>query len=61
MASEEGQRVITNTTAEYQMRKGMVSERGLKPFDELQPPKITPADLGNADEALELEQDVGLL
>ena len=29
MASEEGQRVITNTTAEYPMRKGMVSDRGL--------------------------------
>lgn len=61
MASEEGQRVITNTTAEYPMRKGMVSERGLKPFDELQPPKVTPADLGNAEEALDLERDVGLL
>ena len=61
MASEEGQRVITNTTAEYPMRKGMVSERGLKPFEELQPPKVTPADLGNAEEALDLERDVGLL
>ena len=61
MASEEGQRVITNTTAEYPMRKGMVSERGLKPFEELQAPDVTPADLGNAEEALEIERDVGLL
>ena len=61
MASEEGQRVITNTSAEYPMRKGMISDRGLKPFEELQPPKVTPADLGNAEEALELERDVGLL
>lgn len=61
MASEEGQRVITQTTAEYPLHKGMVSDRGLKPFDELRPPKITPADLGNAEEALELEREVGLL
>lgn len=39
----------------------MVSDRGLKPFDELRPPKISPADLGNAEEAIELEREVGLL
>ena len=61
MASEEGQRVITQTTAEYPLHKGMVSDRGLKPFDELRPPKISPADLGNAEEAIELEREVGLL
>ncbi|MDE1165850.1 MAG: extracellular solute-binding protein [Pseudomonas sp.] len=60
MASEEGQRVITNTTAEYPLHKGMESNRGLKPFSELEPPKVTPADLGNAEEALEMERDVGL-
>jgi len=60
MASEEGQRVITQTTAEYPLHKGMVSDQGLKPFDELQAPKITPADIGNAEEALDLEREVGL-
>lgn len=60
MASEEGQRVITQTSAEYPLHKGMASDRGLKPFSELEPPKITPADLGNAEEALELEREVGL-
>lgn len=60
MASEEGQRVITRTSAEYPLHKGMVSDRGLKPFSELEPPKVTPADLGNAEEALELEREVGL-
>ena len=60
MASEEGQRVITQTTAEYPLHKGMESDRGLKPFSELQAPKVTPADLGNAEEALDLERDVGL-
>jgi iron(III) transport system substrate-binding protein len=60
MASEEGQRVITRTTAEYPLHKGMVSDRGLKPFDELQAPAITPADIGNAEDALDLERDVGL-
>ena len=61
MASEEGQRVITRTSAEYPLHKGMESDRGLKPFSELQPPKVTPADLGNAEEALELEREVGLI
>ena len=60
MVSEEGQRVITQTTAEYPLRKGLESDRGLKPFSELQAPKVTPADLGNAEEALELEREVGL-
>ncbi|MFL6607396.1 MAG: extracellular solute-binding protein [Pseudomonas sp.] len=60
MASEEGQRVITQTSAEYPLHKGMTSDRGLKPFNELEPPKVTPADLGNAEEALELEREVGL-
>ncbi|WHS59940.1 extracellular solute-binding protein [Pseudomonas sp. G2-4] len=60
MASEEGQRVITQTSAEYPLHKGMTSDRGLKPFSELEPPKVTPADLGNAEEALELEREVGL-
>ena len=53
--------MITQTTAEYPLHKGMVSDRGLKPFEELRPPQITPADLGNAEEALELEREVGLL
>ncbi|SDV06342.1 iron(III) transport system substrate-binding protein [Pseudomonas mucidolens] len=52
MASEEGQWAITNTSAEYPLRKGMESSRSLKPFNELQPPKVTSADLGNAEEAL---------
>ena len=60
MASEEGQRVITQTTAEYPLHKGMVSDRGLKPFDELQAPAITPAYIGNAEDALDMERDVGL-
>jgi hypothetical protein len=42
MASEEGQRVITNTTAEYPMRKGMVRTAASSHSSELQPPKVTP-------------------
>ena len=34
--------------------------KGLKPFDELQAPAITPADIGNAEDALDMERDVGL-
>ncbi|WP_426150390.1 iron ABC transporter substrate-binding protein [Pseudomonas sp. DC3000-4b1] len=60
MTSEEGQRVITRAQAEYPLRKGMVSDQGLKPFEELEAPDITPAQIGNAEEALDLERDVGL-
>ena len=60
MTSEEGQRVITQAQAEYPLRKGMVSDQGLKPFNELEAPDITPADIGNADEALQMQRDVGL-
>lgn len=60
MASEEGQRLITQTTAEYPLHKGMVSDRNLKPFEELSAPNVTPADIGAADEALDLEREVGL-
>ena len=42
------------------LRKGMESIRGLKPFSELEAPNVTPADLGNAEEALDLEREVGL-
>ncbi|MBE1183080.1 iron ABC transporter substrate-binding protein, partial [Escherichia coli] len=42
------------------MRKGMQADPALKPFAELDPPKLTPADLGEASEALSLERDVGL-
>jgi iron(III) transport system substrate-binding protein len=42
------------------LHKGMVSDRGLKPFQELRAPNVTPADIGAADEALDLERDVGL-
>ncbi|WP_046688687.1 MetQ/NlpA family ABC transporter substrate-binding protein [Pseudomonas aeruginosa] len=60
MLSEEGQKAILSQSAEYPMRKGMQADPALKPFAELDPPKLTPADLGEASEALSLERDVGL-
>ncbi|MEM8309962.1 iron ABC transporter substrate-binding protein, partial [Morganella morganii] len=60
MRSEEGQKAILSQTAEYPMRKGMQAAPALKPFAELDPRKLTPADLGEASEALSLERDVGL-
>lgn len=45
MLSEEGQKTILSQSAEYPMRKGMQADPALKPFAELDPPKLTPADL----------------
>lgn len=59
MASTEGQKVIEKASEEYPLNPN-VSNKDLKPFDELSPPDVTPADLGDGQEALELEHEVGL-
>ncbi|MEL2255790.1 extracellular solute-binding protein, partial [Klebsiella pneumoniae] len=41
MLSEEGQKAILSQSAEYPMRKGMQADPALKPFAELDPPKLT--------------------
>lgn len=60
MLSEEGQKAILSQSAEYPLRKGLQADPQLKPFAELNPPKLTPADMGEANDALDLERDVGL-
>lgn len=60
MLSEEGQRVILSESPEYPVRTGMLPDPALKPFAELQPPKLNAADIGEAREALELSRDAGL-
>lgn len=60
MVSEEGQRTMAATVAEYPLRPGVSSPYALKPFAELDPPAITPADVGDAADALRLEREAGL-
>lgn len=60
MVSEAGQEAIAGSVAEYPVRPGVKSPYALKPFKELDPPAVTPADLGNAADALILEREAGL-
>ncbi|WP_313515453.1 extracellular solute-binding protein [Pseudomonas sp.] len=60
MVSEEGQKAILSKSAEYPMNKNVSADVLLKPYDELQPPKLTASDIGLAEDALDLEREVGL-
>ncbi len=60
MVSQAGQQAIVDSVAEYPLRPGVVSPFNLKPFDELDPPKVSPADLGDAADALDLRREAGL-
>jgi len=60
MVSAAGQQAIVDSVAEYPVRPGITSPFPLKPFAELDPPDITPADLGDAADALALEREAGL-
>ncbi|MDX3924380.1 MAG: extracellular solute-binding protein [Shinella sp.] len=60
MMSEEGQKVIAASMAEYPLRRGIKSPYALKPFEELDPPDIAPDDLGDGSAALALEREAGL-
>jgi iron(III) transport system substrate-binding protein len=60
MVSPEGQSAIAKSVAEYPLRPGVKSPYDLKPFEELDPPDITPADLGDAASALALRREAGL-
>ncbi len=59
-SARKARRRSSASPPKYPMRKGMQADPALKPFAELDPPKLTPADLGEASEALSLERDVGL-
>jgi len=60
--SEEGQSAITHSGDwEYPLNSAVPPPPGLKPFDSLEPPKVSPADLGDGSEPVELMQQVGLL
>ena len=62
MVSKEGQEAMTHSGDwEYPLNSAVAPPPGLKPFDSLEPPKVTPADLGDGSAPLELMQEVGLL
>ncbi len=60
MVSAAGQQAIVDSVAEYPVRAGIKSPYALKPFSELDPPPVTPDDLGDAADALVLEREAGL-
>jgi iron(III) transport system substrate-binding protein len=60
MVSAAGQKAIAATVAEYPLRPGITSPFAVKPFDQLDPPHITPAQMGDAADALALRREAGL-
>lgn len=60
MVSAGGQQAIADSVAEYPLRPGVKSPFALEPWNELDPPAVTPADIGDASEALVLEREAGL-
>ncbi len=62
MVSEEGQEAMTHSGDwEYPLNAAVPPPPGLKPFNSLEPPEVSPADLGDGSKPLELMQEVGLL
>jgi iron(III) transport system substrate-binding protein len=62
LVSREGQETIAHSHSyEYPLRPGVAPAPGLRPFAQLEPVPMTPAELGNGHEALALEQKLGLL
>jgi iron(III) transport system substrate-binding protein len=62
IVSEEGQTAMTASGDwEYPLNSAAAPPPGLKPFDSLEPPKVSPADLGDGRAPVELMEQVGLL
>ncbi len=62
LVSRTGQQIIAHSHSyEYPLRPGLRPAPGLRPFAQLQPTLLTPAELGDGSEALALEQALGLL
>lgn len=60
MTSLEGQQVLAARVAEWPMNPKVKSTFDIPPFEQLNPPEVNPANLGGADEALELRREAGL-
>jgi iron(III) transport system substrate-binding protein len=62
LVSHAGQETIARSHSyEYPLRPGVAPYPGLRPFAQLKPAPLTPAELGDGSEALALEQKLGLL
>jgi iron(III) transport system substrate-binding protein len=62
MVSAGGQSAMTHSGDwEYPLNGKVPPPPGLKPFDSLEPPKVSPSDLGDGSAPVELMQQVGLL
>jgi iron(III) transport system substrate-binding protein len=62
LVSAEGQRVLAHSHSfEYPLRAGVAPAPGLRPFSQIKPNSLTPAELGDGRVPLELEQRLGLL
>jgi iron(III) transport system substrate-binding protein len=62
LVSHSGQETIAHSHSyEYPLRPGVGAAPGLRPFAQLRPVSLTPAELGNGSAALALEQKLGLL
>lgn len=60
LASPQGQEAIIHDVAEYPVNASVKSPYDLQPFNTLNPPDVSPADLGDAHEATELLREAGL-
>ncbi len=62
LVGEEGQQALASSDSyEYPLRPGVRPPAGLPPLSSFGPSSLTPAQLGDGHEALELEQKLGLL
>jgi iron(III) transport system substrate-binding protein len=62
VVSKEGQTAIVESGDwEYPLNSAVPPPPGLKPFDSLDPPKVSPVDLGDGSGPVELMEQVGLL
>jgi len=62
LVSRTGQETIAHSDSfEYPLRPGVGAAPGLRPFAELKPAPLTPAELGDGSQPLALEQKLGLL
>jgi iron(III) transport system substrate-binding protein len=62
LVSRTGQETIAHSHSyEYPLRPGVAPAPGLRPFAQLKPVALTPAELGDGHQALALEQKLGLL
>lgn len=60
MISEEGQRVILSKSPEYPVNPQLTADPLLRPLDELKPPAISAAEIGLAEDALDLQREAGM-